>query len=337
VLSPACAQEIYIKEIGTEPEALIDGTHAGFYANLTNNGTMPALIDIDFKLDNVLVETKTNVTLGAGTSLRIQSDNSSIVSPDNKTITAVVYFNGKNLSKSKVINVNIRENPPAQEESGSFFRYLAIASAIVIITVIYFFVKTGRTQKESSIKEEISPQVASEQPRTQRQNLSDNLTNDFAFFLSDLKNKPEEYGQTEENRLMIAILESSSNLITNINKNNSEGSKMNLENIKRDTKTLVSRFKGAQIDVPAKVIQQPVITQQSINELKEELQRQRNELSSKKQFVDVLIPEYLLDSAEEKIRQEDIKAARGLISAAKNMLENEMVIHRLRKLKEIGF
>lgn len=339
VLSPACAQEISIQEIGTEPEALVDGTHAGFYANLTNNGTVPVLINIDFKLDNVLVERKTNVTIGAGTSLRIKSDNSSIVSSENKRITTVVHFNEIEISKSNLININKRKNPEVQEKTGSFFGYLLL-SAIVIIIAIYLFGKIRRTQEESDIKEvkeEKSPEIASEQNKTQRQNLCDSLTNDFAFFLSDLKNYREEYGPNEEKRLLITILESTSNMIININKNNSEGSKMNYENIKRDTKSLISRFKGAQIDAPIKVDQQPVIAQHNINELKEELHRLRNEFSSKKQFVDVSIPEYFLNSAEEKIKLEDIDAARGLINAARNMLENEMVILRLRKLKEIGF
>lgn len=336
VLSPACAQEVSIQEIGTEPEALIDGTHAGFYANLTNNGTVSTLIDIDFKLDNILVEKKSNVNLGAGTSFRIISDNSSIVSPDNKNITAIVYFNGKNVSKSKAININKRENPPVQEKSGSIFGYLLIAGGILII-VIYLFVRIRRNQEEKErIQNEILSQMTSEKAVLQPQDSGDSLMNDFAHFLNDLKNPREECSQKEEYRLMSAILENTNNMAKNFNMKNIESAKSFFENIKRDTKTLISRFKETQIDAPVKVIQEPVKTQ-DITELREELQKQRNELGSKKQFVDVLIPEYLLNSAEEKIKQKDIKAARGLISAARNMLENEMVIHRLRKLKEIGF
>ncbi len=339
-------ENITIEEIGTEPKELIDSTYAWFFANLSNSGDTQVEIVLEFKLDSTSVEKKKAILEPKTYQKQIKSDNSSSVSPSNKMIEAIVYVNETIVNKSAQITVNKRESPPEQGKNNFVFGYLLIAIAIGIFIGIYLFVKTRKTVREEKIgigKAEISSQEAVKQPASGAyQNIMTNLSNDFAFFLSDLKNQPEGYRLIDESKLLIDIIKNINDMMQNINKNNTEGAKQSFENVKQETHSLISRFKGAQIDAISHrkvVIPHDVTTHETFdkNKIKAELEKKRAETNSKKQFVDVLIPEFLLKIAEEKMHDGNIKAAEGLISASEKMLENDEVLQRLRKLREIGF
>ncbi len=347
ILPFASAKEnISIEEIGTMPEVLIDGVHTWFFANLYNSGDTKVEIELEFMLDSTSVE-KQKITIEPNFQKKITSNSSTRVSLGNKAIEAIVYVNEKKVAnKSAQIYVKKREIVPVNGNNNAVFGYLLFTTAVVIVILTYvvFFrirKKVGEKKIENR-KVEISSQEVTKQavPAARYQNIGD----DFAFFLSDLKNQPDGYRQGEEYMLLIAIFESINNMMQNMRINNTEGAKANFENVKERTNSLISKFEGRRTDVisPAKVeIPQPVAIQKTEifdkNEIKAELEKKRAETNHKKQFVDVLIPEFLLKIAEEKMRDGHIKAAEGLISAAGIMLKNDEVLQRLRKLREIGF
>ncbi len=337
---------ISIEEIGTEPEELIDGTNAWFFANLNNSGDQQVEIVLEFWLDSASVSRKKVILEPRTYKRQIKSDNSSSVSPGNKMIEVAVYVeNTKVDSMSAQITVNKRESPPEQEKNNFVFGYSLIAGAIA--TGIYLFIRNRKTVGEERTeigKAENSAQEIAKQaiPAANR----DGLSNNFAFFLKDLKNRPEGYGQGEEYKLLVDIIENIYNMMQNMEKSNTEGAKWSLENVKRGTNSLLSRFKKEKVQMGTTLHAKVEISPHADihkaetydkNEIMAELEKKRAETNHKKQFVDVLIPEFLLKIAEEKIRDGDSKGSKSLILAAEMMLKNDEVLQRLRKLREIGF
>ena len=317
---------ISIEDIGTEPKELIDGTHAWFFANLSNNGDVQVEVALDFWIDSELVSRK-NVILEPKTyQKQIKSDNSVNVSIKNKVIEVIVYMNDTKVdNKSVQITVNKIEIPPEKGQNNFVLWYLLFACAI--ISGIYLFIRNMKTKKkekseigktENSFQEIVKPAI----PAGQKDSSSENS----ASLFKDLKNQPEEYRQGEEYKLLIDIVENINDMIQNIERNNTGKVIWNLENIKVGTNSLLSIYKKEEVNETL-----------DKTEIKVELEKIRAKFNHKKQYVDMLIPEFLLKIAEEKMLDGDIKASKSLISGAEMILENDEVLQRLRKLREIGF
>jgi hypothetical protein len=344
--SVSAGENISIEDIGTEPKELIDGTHAWFFANLSNNGDDQVEVVLDFWLDSEMVS-RQNVMLEPKTyQKQIKSDNSVGVSIKNKVIEVIVYMNDTKVdNKSAQITVNKIEIPTEKGQNNSVLWYLLFACAIIL--GIYLFIRNTRTMKkeksdiektENSFQENIKQAIPAEH--------RDSLLNNSAFFFKDLKNQLEVSRRGEEYKLLIDIVENINNLIQNIEINNSDRVIWNLENIKVGSNNLLSIYNKEQVKtgpiLPENIeISQPVNIEKTETldktEIKVELEKIRTKFNQKKQFVDMLIPEFLLKIAEEKMLDGDIKASKSLILGAETILENDEVLQRLRKLREIGF
>lgn len=228
---------------------------------------------------------------------------------------------------------------PANQPENNFLdnnKYLLIASAIVIFFVIYLF-----KPKNSKIK--YNQQIYSDQPQTSPQKaleIDKNPINDFSVYLTELQNRTDKNMQGEEHKLLINNLENMYFMIQNLSRNNIDEAEKRLENVKEVTNQLISNFEkmrtntiiSANIEIP-----QTKEIENISNELQLELEKQKIQVNHKKQYIDVLILEFLLEIAEDKIHHNDFKAAKSLISATEILLKNDLIMQRLRKLREIGF
>lgn len=357
LLTPlAFAQEnIIIEEIGTVPKDLIEGMGVQLFANLSYRGNEPAEIDLEFWLDSTRVDIQKGIKLEPNKTFQKISDTFSKVSLSNNKIETRVYFANSTREigrKNAQIIVN-KKISPEQEKNNFNYLSLEFVGPIIlifvgIIVLLYILVSRKRkTVEKKKIKAEVSEISLQESPKqltpqTQPQEIASELSNEIRFFSSKLL---EEHGQEAEYKLLSDYLGNIAFIIENINKNNREGAKLGLKNVKEMTINISSKFK----DVPKSTILPGEIEVTKLKKLQEEeltfstrklitkLDKQRAEMNRKNQFIDVMIPGFLLKMAEERIEENDIKAAEGLIFSAKELLENEEVLQRLRKLREIGF
>lgn len=207
------------------------------------------------------------------------------------------------------------------------YKYLLIAGAIVIFLSVYLINYFDQAQ--------ISRQKALE--------IEKNPINDFSAYLNELQNRTDENMQVEEHKLLINIFENMHFMIQNLSKNNIEEAEKKLGNIKEGTNKLISKFEkihtntftSTNIEIPRATEVEKI--ESLSNELQLELKKLKTQVNHKKQFIDVLMLEFLLEIANDKIHHNEFKAAKSLISATEILIKNDLIMQRLRKLREIGF
>ncbi len=333
ILPVAYAKEnISIEEIGTEPGILIEGADVMLFAIISNGGDTPADIVLEFWLDGSIKFDRKNVTLGLKTyQKKILSDNSTIASPNIKMIRAVVYVGDIEVaSKSLQLTVQKSAKVPEMKNNDYVFWPLMVVGIIIVIASIYLSItKGGERDKitevrspKTSLEEAQKAEIVSLDPTSQKP-ASETQSSEIVEFSNYMRDELKQYEEKKEYDLLSNI----AFLVDNLGNNNIEDAKQDFKSVIRETSNLISELKKAQ----------RAVAPPSKNELAEKLEKLKVESGHRKQFIDVLIPDFLLKLAEEKIQSGDIKAADGLISGAKELLENEEVKQRLRKLREIGF
>lgn len=341
ILPSALAKEnISIGEIGAEQGQLIEGINTKLFANITNNENTSVEMVLEFWIDSRIVSRQKAISKPL-TDYRIISDNSSVISLENKQIEVILYVHDTRID-NKSIPLKIEERTSIsgpQTNTLLTFNNLLIAVAVIIIIlfIVILYIKYNFNQDDNPVEAQIpyKPLVTAKSP-----------INDFSEYLNEIKNNTNKNMQGEEYKLLINIFENIHNMMQNLKGNNVEIAEINFQQVREASNNLISRFEKietksfspAKHESPQKSVEEKIEKiERLLNELRPKLEQQKIEVNNKKQFVDVLILEFLMEMAEDRINKNDIKEASSLILANEFLLNDDRIMQRLRKLREIGF
>jgi uncharacterized protein YozE (UPF0346 family) len=300
---------IFIEEIGTEPAELVEGMSIPLFATLSNRGDSQMEISLEFRLDSQNVSRHEGIVLKSGTlQKKFLSDYSGSISPGNMTIEVIAYSDGQEVArKSTQITVHERQDAFHEDEHDVVLFTLAAFGILFLFLVINVFLNRRRDFRFFETANRFSDEIRS--------------------FSREIEKQGEERRQEEDFKLISSYLAHVASFVEKLGNNNFEAAEIEYEKIKKQRGDISSYLKSMQ--------KRPASHSQS--QLIEELKELRVEVNRKEQFVDTLIPDFLLRIAEEKLHAGDIEGAKSIIFSARGLLNNEEVIQRLRKLREIGY
>lgn len=325
---------ISIEEIGADQTGLIEDMNVRFFAVLNNTRTSPIKVNLEFRLDSKNMSRHEGIIIDPHTSKRIVSEYSQNISSGNKTIMVIVSMNDKELAnKSLQVTVQKRHVIPEERNNDFFWALIVLAPIIIILSYIIYIIYTRRSgnsqiiekEKENLVLKDMIPNFSSD-IRSHEIPVNSDVLSQKNVIVSYFRKTSEELRKDEDSKSLSDFLYNIASIINNVSYNNSEASELDFDKVKEGTSDLILKFKVAK---KSKIVNK--------DSLMMEIKKMMNEADSKKQFIDVYIPYFLLTLAEGKFKENEMETVEGLISASKNLFDNEDVVQRLRKLREIGF
>lgn len=317
-------ENISIEDIGAEPAGLIEGMNVRFFVILNSSRTTQAEVTLEFFLDSKSISKSEKIILEPRTSKKIVSRDEKIISSNDRELMAIVYQNDTQIAK-RSIEIAVQRQQVAREEGTEYpiLAVLGILGGIIIIVFIIYVIKTRSSGNENGLENVIENENRNPDAPSNGTSQREEMYYKNAMF-DHLKNTSEELRKQKEYIFISEYLDNIAYIIKNERFNYPEAKELDL--LKRGTNDLVLKLKEAmRSNIPDK------------NNIAIELKQMINNADSKKQFIDVYIPYFLLTMAQIKLDENDFEVARGLIFAVGKLFADEEVIQRLRKLREIGF